>query len=93
MVADFHQASESSPQPARRASFSWLPSTLTMPAESQRPKGRDEAISLLDEAIADLNRTKELSTAKAVPSCVGALLEMIKVRFLLFYIKMARIHM
>jgi len=49
-----------------------------MPTESRRPKGRD-AISSLDGAIADLNRVEERSTAGVVPSCVGVLLEVIKV--------------
>jgi len=65
-----------------------------MQVESQPPKGNDEAISLLDAAIAGLNRTGELSSitpAKAVPGSVSVLLGTIKVCFL-FCGEVAQIH-
>ena len=53
-----------------------------MEAESQRPKGRDGAISALNMAIEALNLAKELSSitpAKAVFGSVSVILTMIKV--------------
>jgi hypothetical protein len=53
-----------------------------MEAESQRPKGRDGAISALNAAIEALNLAKELSSitpAKAVFGSVSVILAMIRV--------------
>lgn len=54
-----------------------------MEARSQRPKGRDVAVSSLNAAIEVINLAKEVSSiapAKAVFGSVSALLTMIKVR-------------
>ena len=54
-----------------------------MDANSQQPKGRDGALSLLNTAIEALNIANDLSSitpAKAVFSSVGTLLTMIRVR-------------
>ena len=58
-----------------------------MEAKSQRPKGRDGAISALNVAIETLNLAKELSSitpAKAVFGSVSVILTMIKVSLLFF---------
>ena len=55
-----------------------------MEAGSQRPKGRDGAISSLNAAIEAVNLAKEISSitpAKAVFGSVSVLLTMIKVCF------------
>ena len=57
-----------------------------MEAESQRPKGREGAISALNMAIEAMNLAKELSSitpAKAVFGSVSVILTMIKVSLLL----------
>jgi len=56
-----------------------------MATKSQRPKGQDGALSSLDMAIDALDRAKEatgLIPAKAAFTSAGALLTMIRVRFL-----------
>ena len=56
-----------------------------MKPESQRPKGREGAISALNIAIEALNLAKELSSitpAKAVFGSVSVILTMIKVSLL-----------
>jgi len=58
-----------------------------MAAKSQRPKGRDGALSSLNVAIDGLNLAKEISSitpAKAVFGSVAILLTMIRASFLLF---------
>ena len=58
-----------------------------MTDKSQRPKGRDGVLSLLNVAIDGLILAKELSSvtpAQAVFGSVSVLLTMIRVRFLLF---------
>ena len=55
-----------------------------MTTGSQRPKGREGALSSLDVAIDALNLVKEVSTitpAKAVFNSAGVLLTMIRVSF------------
>ena len=57
-----------------------------MNTKSQRPKGRDGALSSLNAAIEALNLAKEISgitPAKAAFGSVGVLLTMVRVRFLL----------
>jgi hypothetical protein len=59
-----------------------------MEDESQRPKGRDGAISALNAAIETLNLAKELSIvtpAKAVFGSVSVILAMIRVSLLLIF--------
>ena len=59
-----------------------------MKAESQRPEGREDAVSALNVAIEALNLAKEVSSitpAKAVFGSVSVLLAMIKVSFLLIF--------
>jgi len=66
-----------------------------MQTESQRPKGRDGAISSLNVAIEGLNLAKELSgvtPAKAVFGSASILLTMIKVCFLLFCDEVIQTH-
>ena len=56
-----------------------------MEASSQRPNGRDGAVSSLNAAIEVMNLAKEVSSitpAKAVFGSVSVLLTMIKVRYL-----------
>jgi len=58
-----------------------------MDAESQRARGRDGALSLLNAAIEALNLAKEISgvtPAKAAFGSVSVLLTMIRVHFLRF---------
>ena len=58
-----------------------------MDANSQRPKGRDGALSSLNMAIDALNLAKDIvdvAPAKAAFGSVSALLTMIRVRFCLF---------
>ena len=58
-----------------------------MGAKSQRPKGRDSAISALNATIETLNLAKELSSitpAKAVFGSVSVVLAMIRVSLLVF---------
>ena len=53
-----------------------------MDSKSQQPKGRDDALSKLNEAIEDLNRAKEVSNitpAKAVFGSTSDLLPTIRV--------------
>jgi len=79
----------SSRRPARRIaplSFPWLPWVSTMTTKSQRPKGRDGALSSLDGAIQAVDLAKEDSRttqAKVAFGSVGALLAIIKVGLLL----------
>jgi hypothetical protein len=59
-----------------------------MDTSSQRPKGRDGALSSLNAAIDAINLTKDavdIAPAKAAFGSVSALLTMIRVRFFLFY--------
>ena len=63
-----------------------------MKVKSQRSKGRETAILVLDAAIEALNIAKELSSitpAKAVFSSVTIILTMIKVGLLVFSSKIA----
>ena len=63
--------------------FSWLPQVSVMEVGSQRPKGREGALSSLNMAIEAVNLAKEVSSvtpAKAIFGSVSALLTMIKVR-------------
>jgi len=67
-----------------------------MQAKSQRPKGRDGAISSLNVAIEGLNLAKEVASvtpAKAVFGSVSILLVMIRVCFFIFCDETAQIHM
>ena len=60
-----------------------------METKSQRPKGRDGAISALNVAIETLNLAKEVSSitpAKAVFGSVSVILTMIKVSLLCFFV-------
>ena len=64
-----------------------------MATKTQRPKGRDGALSSLNIAIDGLNLAKEVSSitpAKAVFGSVAILLTMIRVSFLLFYHEMSQ---
>ena len=57
---------------------------MAMDAKTQRPKGRDGALSTLNVAIEVLTLAKEVSSitpAKAAFGSVSALLTMIRVRF------------
>ena len=59
-----------------------------MKAESQQPKEREGAISVLDAVIEALNLAKEISSitpAKAVFGSVSVILTMIKVSSLLVF--------
>jgi hypothetical protein len=59
-----------------------------MDANSQRPKGRDGALSSLNVAIDAMNLAKDIvdiAPAKAAFGSVGALLTMIRVRLFLLY--------
>jgi len=59
-----------------------------MEAEFQRPKGRDNAISALNETIEALNLAKEVSSitsAKAVCGTISVILVMIRVSLLLVF--------
>ena len=79
-------ANKPSSQPAPRTVFPQIPRVSTMEAESQRPKGREGAISALDAAVKAMNlaeKTSDIVPAKAVFSSVRTLLTMIRVRFLL----------
>ena len=65
-----------------------LATTSTMDADSQRPKGREGAISALNIAIETLNLAKEVTSitpAKAVFGSVSAVLAMIRVSFRLVF--------
>ena len=56
-----------------------------MDPKSQRPKGRDDTLSNLNEAIEDMNRAKEVSNispAKTVFESASALLPTIRVSHL-----------
>jgi hypothetical protein len=65
-----------------------------MEANPQRPKGREGAISALNEAIEALDSVKISSfpPAKAVFDSVAVLLTLIRVRFLLCCNDMLQIH-
>jgi len=66
-----------------------------MAVKSQRPKGRDGALSLLNVAIDALNLAKEVSSitpAKAAFGTVSILLTMIKVCALLFCDETPKVH-
>jgi len=66
-----------------------------MATKSQRPKGRENTVSLLDAAIDVMNiaeKTSSITPAKAVFATVSVLLTMIKVRFSPFYDEMFRVH-
>lgn len=59
-----------------------------MAANTQRPKGRDDAISMLNEAIEVLNLAKEISSvtpAQAVFGSFSVLVTVIRVRSFPFY--------
>jgi len=66
-----------------------------MEAEPQRPKGRDGTLSSLNVAIEAMNLAKEISSiapAKAVFGSVSILLTMVRVRFLVSYDQVFRVH-
>ena len=66
-----------------------------MATKSQRPKGREGALSLLNAAIEAVNLAKEASSitpAQAAFGAAGVLLTMIKVRFLPFCDEMFQVH-
>jgi len=66
-----------------------------MIAESQRPKGRENAVSLLSEAIDAMDPAEKISSitlAKAAFGAVNILLVMIKPCFLLFRDAMPQVH-
>jgi len=65
-----------------------------MEAESQRPKGREDTISTLNEAIETLNPLKISSfpPAKAVFGSVSVLLALIRVCFLLSCNDLLQVH-
>ena len=59
-----------------------------MKAESQRPKGREDAVSVLTAAIETLDlaeKNSSIKPAKTVFATVSTLLTMIRVHFLLLY--------
>jgi len=61
-----------------------------MATKSQRPKGRDGTLSLLNTAIEALNLAKEVSAvtpAKAIFGSASVILVMIRVGFLLVYVE------
>jgi len=61
-----------------------------MATKSQRPKGRDGTLSLLNAAIEALNLAKEVSAvtpAKAIFGSASVILVMIRVGFLLVYVE------
>ena len=67
-----------------RTASSQLPPGSTMASNSQRQKGGDRALSILNPAIEALNLAKEISSAtpaKAVFGTVSVVLAMIRVRF------------
>ena len=71
-----------SPQHLRHAIPLQLPRVSTMDPSPQRPKGHDDTLVKLNEAIEDLNRAKEVSSitpAKAVFGSTSALLPTIRV--------------
>jgi hypothetical protein len=65
-----------------------------MQAESQRPEGREGAISMLNEAIEALNpaNVSSFPPAKAVFGSVRVLLTLLTVRFLLSYNDLLHAH-
>ena len=66
-----------------------------METKSQRPKGRENAVFLLNAAIEAMNLAEKVSSitpATAVFSIVGFLLTTIKVHFLLLCDEMSQIH-
>ena len=80
---------------ARRAASLQPPWILTMATKSQRPKGREGALSLLNAAIEAINFAKEASSitpAHAAFGAAGVLLTMIRVRSLLFCNEMPQVH-
>jgi len=86
IAAHLYQGLESSSS-SRHTALSQIPRVSTMGAKSQRPKGRDSAISALNATIETLNLAKELSSitpAKAVFGSVSVVLAMIRVSLLVF---------
>jgi len=66
-----------------------------MATNSQRPKGRENSVSLLNAAIDAMDLAEKISSitpAKAVFATVGVLLVMIKVCFLSFRNEMFQAH-
>jgi len=66
-----------------------------MATKSQRPKGRENSVSLLNAAIDAMDLAEKISSitpAKAVFATVGVLLAMIKVCLLLCCGEMFRAH-
>jgi hypothetical protein len=67
-----------------------------MDANSQRQKGRDDALSSLNMAVDAINLAKDIvdiAPAKAAFGSVSALLTMIRVRFFLFCNDELQVHM
>jgi len=84
IAAHLYRGSGSSLQPVRHAAFSQPPRVSTMTTKSQRPKGRDGALSSLNRAIDAVDLAKEdsgITQAKAAFGSVGVLLTMIRVSF------------
>jgi len=66
-----------------------------MATKTQRPKGRENAVSLLNAAIDAMDLAEKISSitpAKAVFATVSVLLAMLKVCFLLFRDEVSRVH-
>jgi hypothetical protein len=66
-----------------------------MKAESQRPKGREDAISVLNATIEALDladKNSSITPAKTAFATASTLLTMIRVRFLLLYNDLVLIH-
>jgi len=96
MTAHLYWGSGPSSQPARHIVSSQLPRFPTMDANSQRPKGREGALSSLNVAIEALNLAKEIASiapAKAAFGTVSVLLTMVRVRSLLLCNNGSRVHM
>jgi len=66
-----------------------------MATNFQRPKGRENSVSLLNAAIDAMDLAEKISSitpAKAVFATVGVLLAMIKVCFFLVRDEVSRVH-
>jgi len=82
-------------QPTAHTTTPQLPRVSTMEAGFQRPKERKGTVSSLNVAIDTVNLAKEISgipLAKTAFDSVNALLTMIRVRRLLVYNRMFRLH-
>jgi hypothetical protein len=79
--ASIYESPSDSSRPPRCTLLSQLPRLSTMEAESQQPKGQEDTISALNDAIEASNPAKVSSfpPAMAVFGSVGALLTLIRV--------------